>query len=99
MRRCATAQCFLVEHDSVAAAAGVLAVHDGVAVLAGRARGPDSAARARSWRCSARGWPRRAGCGCDLAMMSARPGSNSQRNAERHGFRIAYTRIKWRLAR
>ena len=33
----------------------------------------------------------------DLAMMGAAPGSASQRNAERHGFRIAYTRIKWRL--
>ena len=35
--------------------------------------------------------------GCDLAMMCALPGSASQRNAERHGFRIAYTRIKWQL--
>jgi hypothetical protein len=35
--------------------------------------------------------------GCDLAMMGAQPGSASQRNAERHGFRIAYTRIKWQL--
>jgi hypothetical protein len=30
-------------------------------------------------------------------MMGAQPGSASQRNAERHGFRIAYTRIKWQL--
>jgi predicted acetyltransferase len=35
--------------------------------------------------------------GCDLAMMVAAPGSASQRNAERQGFRIAYTRIKWQL--
>ena len=28
--------------------------------------------------------------------MGALPGSGSQRNAERNGFRIAYTRIKWR---
>ncbi|HYO16464.1 MAG TPA: hypothetical protein VE685_24980 [Thermoanaerobaculia bacterium] len=34
---------------------------------------------------------------CDLAMMCAHPGSASQRNAERHGFRIAYTRTKWQL--
>jgi hypothetical protein len=27
--------------------------------------------------------------------MGALPGSGSQRNAERHGFRIAYTRIKF----
>ena len=37
--------------------------------------------------------------GCELAMMGALPGSASQRNAERQGFRIAYTRIKWRLNR
>jgi hypothetical protein len=35
--------------------------------------------------------------GCDLAMMVAQPGSDSQRNAERRGFRLAYTRTKWRL--
>ena len=35
--------------------------------------------------------------GCRLAMMCALPGSTSQRNAEREGFRIAYTRIKWGL--
>ena len=34
--------------------------------------------------------------GADLAIMAAAPGSSSQRNAERQGFRIAYTRIKWR---
>ncbi len=34
--------------------------------------------------------------GCTVAMMVAQPGSGSQRNAERHGFRIAYTRTKWR---
>jgi hypothetical protein len=27
--------------------------------------------------------------------MCCAPGSASQRNAERHGFRIAYTRTKW----
>ena len=32
---------------------------------------------------------------CDVALMAALPGSGSQRNAERNGFRIAYTRIKW----
>jgi hypothetical protein len=37
--------------------------------------------------------------GCDLAVMGAQPGSGSQRNAERQGFRVAYTRIKWRLSR
>lgn len=35
--------------------------------------------------------------GCDLSMMVAEPGSSSQRNAGRNGFRVAYTRTKWRL--
>ena len=34
---------------------------------------------------------------CKLAMMVALPGSDSQRNAERKGFRVAYTRTKWQL--
>jgi hypothetical protein len=37
--------------------------------------------------------------GCDLALMVAGAASNSQRNAERQGFPIAYTRTKWRLSR
>lgn len=35
--------------------------------------------------------------GCKIAMMCAFPGSQSQRNAEKNGFRIAYTRTKWQL--
>jgi GNAT superfamily N-acetyltransferase len=30
--------------------------------------------------------------GCDLAVIVTRPGSVSQRNAERAGFRLAYTK-------
>ena len=35
--------------------------------------------------------------GCTVAVMGATPGSQSQRNAEKNGFRIAYTRTKWQL--
>lgn len=34
-----------------------------------------------------------AAAGCDLAVTEARPGSESQRNMERRGFHIAYTRV------
>jgi hypothetical protein len=34
--------------------------------------------------------------GCTLAMIAASPGSQSQKNAEKNGFRIAYTRTKWK---
>lgn len=35
--------------------------------------------------------------GCKIAMMGASPGSQSQINAEKNGFQIAYTRTKWQL--
>ncbi len=34
---------------------------------------------------------------CDMATVVTLPGSDSQRNAERNGFRVAYTRMKWML--
>lgn len=37
--------------------------------------------------------------GCILAMIAASPGSQSQKNAEKNGFRIAYTRTKWKLSK
>jgi hypothetical protein len=90
------AQCFLVESDGRPAAAGVLAMHDGVALLAGASTRP--AHRRKGAQLALLGARLAAARrhGCDLAVMAARPGSASQRNAERHGFRIAYTRIKWR---
>jgi GNAT superfamily N-acetyltransferase len=86
---------FLAELDGQAVAAAALAMHAGVAILAGastvpafRGRGAQAALLAARLRAAA-------AAGCDLAMMGALPGSASQRNAERAGFRIAYTRIKW----
>jgi GNAT superfamily N-acetyltransferase len=35
--------------------------------------------------------------GCDLEIMVPEAGSDSQRNVERKGFRVAYPRMKWRL--
>ncbi len=93
----AGAQCFAAEIDGLLAATGVLAVHDGVALLAGASTRPAYRRRgAQLALLGARLHAARA-AGCDLAMMCAAPGSASQRNAERHGFRVAYTRIKWHL--
>lgn len=80
-----------------------------VGATVGAGRAPDAAIRVRRtdpaeaalWAdVAAAGWGDlrfAAEQGCDLAMMGAAPGSASQRNAERQGFRIAYTRIKWAL--
>jgi GNAT superfamily N-acetyltransferase len=89
--------CFLAEVDGVPGAAGVLAVRDGVALFAGastvpelRHRGLQAALLAARMR-----WAH--DHHCDVAMMVAEAGSGSQRNAERSGFRVAYTRTKWML--
>jgi hypothetical protein len=88
---------FLVRRDGEAVAAGSLSLSGGVALLAGASTVPN--ARRQGAQLALLGARLRFGVerGCDLAMMCALPGSGSQRNAERHGFRIAYTRIKWRL--
>ncbi len=93
--RAAGAVCFLAHWDAEPIAAAALAIHDGVALLAGastdprfRGRGAQAALLGARLRYAVE-------AGCDLAMMGAQPGSASQRNGERQGFRIAYTRIKW----
>jgi GNAT superfamily N-acetyltransferase len=88
---------FLAEIEGCPVATGALCLHGGVALLAGASTIPE-ARRQGAQRALLDGRLQfAAGQGCDLAMMGAAPGSASQRNAERHGFRIAYTRTKWRL--
>jgi len=88
---------FLAEVDGEPVATGALAMHGGVALLAGASTVP-AARKQGAQRALLQARLRYAAeHGCDLAMMGAEPGSASQRNAERQGFRIAYTRIKWHL--
>src|SRR5262249_11719289 len=85
---------FLAEQDGEAIATGGLFMGDGIALLAGASTVP----RARGRGAQLALLEARIGCardaGCNLVMIVAAPGSSSQRNAERHGFRIAYTRVK-----
>lgn len=95
MARSDGAHCFLAERDGAAIAAGMLAIKDGVAVLGGattlaaaRRQGAQAALlQARLDYASQQG--------IELAMLVASPGSSSQRNAERNGFRPMYMRSKW----
>jgi len=89
--------CFVAEWDDEPIAAGGVAIHDGVAILAGASTVPAWRGRGAQGALLRARLRHAADAGCDLAMMGAMPGSASQRNAERQGFRIAYTRIKWRL--
>ncbi len=86
---------FLADREGVPIAAGAMHVSGGVALLAGASTIP-SERRQGAQAALLRARLRYATVqGADLAMMCALPGSPSQRNAERKGFRICYTRIKW----
>lgn len=89
---------FLAERDGVAIATGSLVIHDRVALLAGASTIPSGRGGGAQGALLAARLTAARRRGCDVAMMVASPGSTSQRNAERRGFRVAYTRTKWRLA-
>lgn len=90
---------FLAEDGGRSIAAGALFVHDGIGLLAGASTIPGARRRGAQRALLAARLEYAAAAGCDVAMIVAQPGSGSQRNAERHGFRIAYTRVKWQLPR
>jgi len=89
--------CFLGEVDGQPGAAGVLCIHDGVALFGGSATVPELRRRGLQAALLEERMRYAFDHGCDLAMMVAEAGSNSQRNAERKDFHVAYTRTKWRL--
>jgi GNAT superfamily N-acetyltransferase len=92
--RMRTGVCFLAELGGQAAGGGFLHLDAGKAALSSasvlphaRRRGVQTAlVRARLAYALEQG--------CDLAAMTARPGTTSHRNAVRLGFRVAYSRAK-----
>jgi GNAT superfamily N-acetyltransferase len=88
---------FLAELDGEPIATGVLCICEGVALLAGASTIPEGRRQGAQLALLEKRLRYAADQGCDTALMGALPGSASQRNAERHGFRVAYTRIKWHL--
>jgi len=90
--------CFVAEIDGVPIATGAMNVWQGVALLAGASTVPEGRRRGAQLALLDTRLRFAASQGCDVAMMCTAPGSTSQRNAERNGFRIAYTRTKWQLS-
>jgi GNAT superfamily N-acetyltransferase len=89
--------CFLADLEGKPGAAGALSIHEGVALFGGSATVPEMRRQGLQTALLEERMRYAFDRGCDLAMMVAQPGSDSQRNAERKGFHIAYTRTKWRL--
>ncbi len=88
---------FLAELDGRAIATGAMNVVGDVVLLAGASTIPSARRQGAQLALLEARLRHGAARGGEIAMMCAEPGSPSQRNAERHGFRIAYTRVKWQL--
>jgi hypothetical protein len=88
---------FLGELDGEPVATGMLFIYDEVCVLAGASTIPEGRNRGAQNRLLADRLRFAAERGCKLAIMGALPGSQSQKNAQKNGFNIAYTRTKWQL--
>lgn len=88
---------FLAELDGKAISAGMLFIYDDIAILAGASTVPEGRRKGAQTALLAARLKFAASQGCKIATMGALPGSQSQRNAEKNGFRIAYTRTKWQL--
>lgn len=95
--QCDGAYPYLAELDGTAISTGLLFIYDDVCIMAGASTVPEGRnngaqgalldARLRFARDR----------GCTLAVMGALPGGQSQKNAQKNGFNIAYTRTKWQL--
>ena len=86
---------FLAELNGQAIAAGALTIAGDVALLAGASTIPSARRQGAQNALLEERLRYAATQGCTDAMMVTLPGSGSQRNSERNGFRIAYTRTKW----
>ena len=88
---------FLAEIDGEPVAAAGFSIYEDVCILAGAATVPEARNRGAQNALLAARLRYAQEQGCTLAMMCALPGSQSQKNAQKNGFNIAYTRIKWQL--
>ncbi len=86
------ASCWLARINGESAGGAGMAIYDGIAAIFGaatllpfRRRGVQTALLRARLRQAAQ-------AGCELAIVGTKPGTVSQRNMERQGFRLAYTK-------
>jgi len=83
---------WLVRGDDRVAGGGALVVHDGLALICGDGTLPPLGSRRLQTTLLRVRLAEAQKEGCDLAVICTQPGSDSQRNAEREGFRVVYAR-------
>jgi len=87
--------CFLacVDGQPAGGAAGAIMREAGIAALFGSATLPEFRRRGVQTSLINRRLWEAGNAGCEYAVVSTMPGSGSQRNMERRGFRLAYTKL------
>jgi ribosomal protein S18 acetylase RimI-like enzyme len=88
---------YLAEVGGEPAAAAVLTLEDGIGYLANASTRPDFRRRGCQAALLARRIADAAGAGCELVCAQTAFASASQRNVERAGLRVAYTKAVWRV--
>lgn len=95
--QCAEAFPYIAELDGNPISTGALLIYEDVALLAGASTIPNGRNQGAQTALLEDRLTFAAEQGCTLAVMGASPGSQSQKNAQKNGFHIAYTRTKWQL--
>ena len=93
--QCAGSYPYLAELGGRAISTGMLFIYDEVCVLAGASTIPEGRNKGAQTALLEDRLEFAAAQGCHLAIMGAAPGSQSQTNAQKNAFQIAYTRTKW----
>jgi GNAT superfamily N-acetyltransferase len=88
-----TATCFLAWLDGEPVGGGVMAVYEGLASFFSASTRPAFRGRGAQTALLHARLTAAVAAGCDLAMVHTTPGAASQRNVERAGFRLAYTKM------
>lgn len=88
----AGATAYLALCDGEVAGGGGMRITDGIAQLTGAATVPSFRRRGVQTALLAARLADAATAGCDLAVVTTAPGSTSQKNVQRNGFQLVYTR-------
>ena len=88
---------FFAEVDGIAGATGSICLYENVALFGGASTVPAMRRRGLQTALLAARMTYAVERGHEVVMMVTSVGSQSQRNAERAGLKIAYTRTKWQL--
>ncbi|MDG4665971.1 GNAT family N-acetyltransferase [Mycobacterium sp. 236(2023)] len=88
----AGAVAYLAVCDGAVAGGGGMRITDGIAQLTGAATVPDARRRGVQGALLAARLRDAAAAGCDMAVVTTAPGSTSQKNVQRRGFHLLYTR-------